>query len=85
VSNSFWLAGHIEKKIGMCWPEWVQLGPIWYDFWEKMGFKQSIFSKEASLNAFFNVKSNVCGQHLGAWWPACGLGDPYYVPYKASF
>jgi len=50
-----------------------------------MGFKQSIFSKEASLNAFFNVKSNVCGQHLGAWWPACGLGDPYYVPYKASF
>ncbi len=43
-------------------------------FEKKMCFQQYIFSKEAPVQAFFNVIStlkNVSGPHLGAWRAAC--------------
>ncbi len=54
-----------------------------------MGFQPYIFSKEAALNAFFNVIStlkNVGGPYYSAWRAACGpraVGCPG-LPYTLS-
>jgi hypothetical protein len=38
VGNSFWLAGHIGNKIGLCRPVTVSYDPIWFTSLVKKGF-----------------------------------------------
>jgi len=37
VGNSFWIAGHIGNKNGLCGQVEVLYGPKWFEFWDKMG------------------------------------------------